>query len=177
MKRQINTGLASEQECNQMFNAEFHRLRHSSILCWLATVDGSGQPNVSPKEVFAAVGDRHLVFANIASPTSVRNVLSGSRACASFIDIFVQKGYKVSGPAKYIRRDSTEFAQWGDILVEIAEPKFSVHGLILVQAERVEPIVAPSYRLDPNLSEVSQVTSAMKTYNIAGLSEDLLTKR
>ena len=149
-----------------MFNAEFHRLMHSSVLCWLATVDGSGQPNVSPKEVFAAIGDRHLVLANIASPTSVRNVLAGSRACASFIDIFVQKGYKVAGPARYIRRDSTEFAQWGDSLVAIAEPKFSVHGIIIVEAECVESIVAPSYRLDPNLSEESQVMSALKTYNI-----------
>lgn len=161
-----------------MFNTEFYRLMHSSVLCWLATVDGAGQPNVSPKEVFAAIGDRHLVLANIASPTSVRNVLAGSRACASFIDIFVQKGYKVTGPSRYIRRDSTEFAQWGDGLVDIAEPKFSVHGLIVVEAECVESIVAPSYRLDPNLSEVSQVMSALKTYNIdARLTEDFRAKR
>jgi predicted pyridoxine 5'-phosphate oxidase superfamily flavin-nucleotide-binding protein len=161
-----------------MFNAEFHRLMHSSVLCWLATVDGSGQPNVSPKEVFAAIGDRHLVLANIASPTSVRNVLAGSRACASFIDIFVQKGYKVIGPAKYVRRDSPEFAQWGESLVDIAEPKFKVHGLIVVEAECVESIVAPSYRLDPNLSEVSQVMSALKTYDIdVRLTDDFRGKR
>lgn len=161
-----------------MFDAEFHRLMHSSVLCWLATVDGSGQPNVSPKEVFAAVGDRHLAFANIASPTSVRNVLGGSRACASFIDIFIQKGYKVTGPARYIRRDSTEFAQWGERLVDIAEPKFSVHGLIVVEAECVESIVAPSYRLDPKLSEASQVMSTLKTYNIdARLTEEFRARR
>jgi predicted pyridoxine 5'-phosphate oxidase superfamily flavin-nucleotide-binding protein len=151
-----------------MFDAEFHRLMHSSVLCWLATVDRSGQPNVSPKEVFAAVGDRHLVLANIASPTSVHNVLAGSRACASFIDIFVQKGYKVTGPSRYIRRDSTEFSQWGDGLVDVAEPKFSVRGVIVVEAECVESIVAPSYRIDPGLSEESQVMSALKTYDIDG---------
>jgi predicted pyridoxine 5'-phosphate oxidase superfamily flavin-nucleotide-binding protein len=160
-----------------MFTADFHRLMHSSVLCWLATVDRSGQPNVSPKEVFTVIGDRHLVLANIASPTSVRNVMAGSRACASFIDIFVQKGYKVIGPSSYVRRDSPEFAQWGDALVDIAEPKFSVHGLIIVEAECVEPIVAPSYRLDPNLSEVSQVMSALKTYKLgASLADDFPAK-
>jgi predicted pyridoxine 5'-phosphate oxidase superfamily flavin-nucleotide-binding protein len=123
---------------------------------------------VSPKEVFAAVGDRHLVLANIASPTSVRNVLAGSRACASVIDIFVQKGYKVTGPSRYIRRDSTEFSEWGDGLVAIAEPKFSVRGVIVVEAECVESIVAPSYRMDPGLSEESQVMSALETYGIDG---------
>lgn len=161
-----------------MFNAEFHRLMQSSVLCWLATVDGSGQPNVSPKEVFTAIGDRHLVLANIASPTSVRNVVAGSRACASFIDIFVQKGYKVIGPSRYVRRDSPEFARWGAALVDIAEPRFSVHGLIIVEAECVEPILAPSYRLDPNLSEQSQVMSALKTYNVgARLTNDFPAKR
>jgi hypothetical protein len=172
------TGSAIKTGVQYMFNAEFHRLMHSSILCWLATVDDSGQPNVSPKEVFSAIDDRHLVLANIASPTSVRNVLAGSRACASFVDIFVQKGYKVIGPASYIRRDSTEFAHWGASLVDIAEPKFSVHGVIVVEAERVEPIVAPSYRLDPNLSEASQVMSALNTYSIdARLTEDFPVKR
>lgn len=161
-----------------MFDAEFQRLMRSSVLCWLATVDEAGQPNVSPKEVFTAIGDRHLVVANIASPTSVRNVLAGSRACASFIDIFIQKGYKVTGPARYIRRDSTEFAQWGECLVEIAEPKFRVNGLILVKAECVDSIVAPSYRLDPNLSELSQVMSALETYNVdARLHEHFRAKR
>jgi predicted pyridoxine 5'-phosphate oxidase superfamily flavin-nucleotide-binding protein len=114
------------------------------------------------------VGERHLVLANIASPTSVRNVLAGSRACASFIDIFVQKGYKVTGPSRYIRRDSTEFSEWSDGLVAIAEPKFSVRGVIVVKAECVESIVAPSNRVDPGLSEKSQVVSALKTYDIAG---------
>jgi len=42
-------------------------------MCWLATVDRHGQPNVSPKEIFAAFDSEHLVIANIASPSSVRN--------------------------------------------------------------------------------------------------------
>lgn len=149
-----------------MFDENFHRLLNSSVLCWLATVDRSGQPNVSPKEVFAVVGEHHIVLANIASPTSVRNVLAGSRACVSFVDIFVQKGYKVAGAARYVRRESGEFEQWGKRLVEIAEPKFSIHGLLVIEAEAVEPIVAPSYRLNPHLDEASQVHSAFVTYQV-----------
>jgi len=149
-----------------MFDANFHRLLKSSVLCWLATVDRSGEPNVSPKEVFATVGDHHLVLANIASPTSVRNVLAGSRACASFVDIFVQKGYKVTGVARYVRRTSEEFAHWGRGLVEIAEPKFSIHGVLVIDAEKVEAIIAPSYRLNPSLDEASQVHAAFLTYQL-----------
>ena len=38
-----------------------------SVLCWLATVDADGQPNVSPKEVWAISDEQHVVVANIAS--------------------------------------------------------------------------------------------------------------
>jgi predicted pyridoxine 5'-phosphate oxidase superfamily flavin-nucleotide-binding protein len=38
-----------------------------SVLCWLATVDADGQPNVSPKEVWAIADDAHVVVANIAT--------------------------------------------------------------------------------------------------------------
>lgn len=37
-----------------------------SVLCWLATVDATGAPNVSPKEVFCAYGASTLLVANIA---------------------------------------------------------------------------------------------------------------
>ena len=56
------------------FSAEFLRLRAGSVLCWLATVDDHGMPNVSPKEIFCCHGERELLIANIASPQSVRNI-------------------------------------------------------------------------------------------------------
>jgi predicted pyridoxine 5'-phosphate oxidase superfamily flavin-nucleotide-binding protein len=47
---------------------------HRSVLCWLATVDVEGQPNVSPKEVWAIADEQHVVVAHIASPISARNI-------------------------------------------------------------------------------------------------------
>ncbi len=41
-----------------------------SVLCWLATVDPEGWPNVSPKEVWAIADEQHVVVAHIASPIS-----------------------------------------------------------------------------------------------------------
>lgn len=35
----------------------------TSVLCWLATVDADGQPNVSPKEIWAIADDEHVVVA------------------------------------------------------------------------------------------------------------------
>jgi predicted pyridoxine 5'-phosphate oxidase superfamily flavin-nucleotide-binding protein len=150
-----------------MLSPDVQQAASRSVLCWLATVDASGQPNVSPKEVFAVFDAQHIVVAHIASPTTVRNLQQASKVCLSFIDVFVQKGYKVAGHARYVARAHPEFAHWAQALVAMAEPRFTVHGVIVVQAQAVEPIVAPSYRLYPaETTEASQIASALKTYGV-----------
>ncbi len=41
--------------------AEMRACLDEAVLCWVATADVEGQPNVSPKAVFAAQGDAILV--------------------------------------------------------------------------------------------------------------------
>jgi len=57
----------------------------SSVLCWLATVDAEGQPNVSPKEVWTIADVQHVVVAHIASPISARNIAQHPQVCLSFV--------------------------------------------------------------------------------------------
>ena len=83
-----------------------------SVLCWLATVDAQGQPNVSPKEVWAIADDRHVAVANIASPMTARNIASQPQVCLSFVDVFVQKGYKLVGTAQVVQADDPDFTRW-----------------------------------------------------------------
>lgn len=141
---------------------------HTSVLCWLATCDAQGQPNVSPKEVFGAVDAHHLVVAHIASPRSVRNLADNPRVCVSFIDVFTQKGFKVLGEATVVRPNDTGFASLEAVLLPKTQGKFPIHAAILVRATGVEAIVAPSYRLFPDsTTEASQVANAMRTYGVA----------
>jgi predicted pyridoxine 5'-phosphate oxidase superfamily flavin-nucleotide-binding protein len=139
---------------------------HSSVLCWLATVDSDGFPNVSPKEVFAVFDRQTLVIANIASPNSVRNLRANSRVCVSFIDVFVQKGYKVRGVAEVISPDHPRFSQLESPLLSITNGAFRILNIIAVDVSDVELIVAPSYRLVAGTTEASQVESAMRTYGV-----------
>lgn len=140
-----------------------------SVLCWLATVDPDGCPNVSPKEIFAITDDSTLVIANIASPASVRNVVANDLVCVSFVDVLVQKGFKIFGRAKYVSKSEAVFGSVAKVLIAKAGPKFPIHGVFVIQASRVEQIVAPSYRLYPDeTTEDSQVRSAMRTYGLGG---------
>lgn len=137
-----------------------------SVLCWLATVDGQGQPNVSPKEIFATFDDAHVVIANIASPQSVRNIRQNPKVCMSFIDVFVQKGYKLHGRARIVPTGDAEFATLAAPLLAMTGDAFPIHSVIHLQVLEAEPILAPSYRLVSGTTEATQVASAMKTYGV-----------
>jgi predicted pyridoxine 5'-phosphate oxidase superfamily flavin-nucleotide-binding protein len=85
----------------------------NSVLCWLATVDPSGTPNVTPKEIFSCYGDDRIVVADIASTHTVRNIRSHPSVCVSFVDVFRQRGFKVVGLATVIEPEETDFAVVG----------------------------------------------------------------
>ena len=139
----------------------------SSVLCWLATVDESGQPHVSPKEVFAAFDERHLVVAHIASPHTVRNIASNPKVCLSFVDVFVQKGFKIQGSAQIVQSNHVDYSKWAEPLLGMVAGKFKIPSVIIVQVERVDPILAPSYQFYPDeTTEQSQIEAAMQRYGV-----------
>jgi len=51
-------------------NDEIRTDMKNSVLCWLATVDPSGIPNATPKEIFTSHRDDRIVIADIASSLS-----------------------------------------------------------------------------------------------------------
>jgi predicted pyridoxine 5'-phosphate oxidase superfamily flavin-nucleotide-binding protein len=142
-------------------------LAHRSVLCWLATVDAKGQPNVSPKEVWAIADDQHVVVAHIASPVSARNIAQHPQVCLSFVDVFVQKGFKLLGTAREVRAADPEFASWAKPLLAMVGQRFIIHSVLVIHVKSVSAIVAPSYRFYPDdTTEASQVVSGMRAYKV-----------
>lgn len=140
---------------------------HRSVLCWLATVDAEGHPNVSPKEVWAIADDQHVVVAHIASPVSARNIAQHPQVCLSFVDVFVQKGFKLLGRAREVLADDPEFATWAKPLLAMVGQRFTIQSVLVIQVQSVAAIVAPSYRFYPDdTTEASQVASGMRAYNV-----------
>lgn len=152
---------------NAMLSPEVVSYAERSVLAWLATADQAGCPNVSPKEVFAVAESRCFVVANIASPVSVRNLSTNAQACLSFVDVFIQKGFKVQGRAEVIPKDHLDFEKWATPLLDKTQGKFPIHSVIVLYPRSVEPIVAPSYRLYASgTTEESQIAAAMNTYGV-----------
>ena len=100
----------------------------------------------------------------------MRNIAVNSRVCVSFVDVFVQKGFKVLGIARNVSKQDADFATWAAPLQAMAGPRFPVHSVIVVRATGFEPIVAPSYRLYPGeTTEPAQVEAAMRAYGVRPL--------
>lgn len=150
-----------------LLNVDVKEMARRSVLCWLATSDENGQPNVSPKEVFAVVDDEHIVVANIASPGSAKNIQINAKVCLGFIDVFAQKGFKVYGVASDIKASEAGYSRWVEPLRMMVGDRFPIHSVFVVRATAVEPIIAPSYRLYPReTTEASQIQSALRTYGV-----------
>lgn len=150
-----------------MFTPEILATAQHSVLCWLATCDASGQPNVSPKEVWKLLDPNRVVVANIASPCTVGNIEANAAVCLSFVDVFRQKGFKLQGTARNVKPAQTEFGQLSQPLVELSLGKFPIHSVIVIQVDTVSAIVAPSYWMFPEVtSEESQIASSMQTYGV-----------
>jgi predicted pyridoxine 5'-phosphate oxidase superfamily flavin-nucleotide-binding protein len=144
-----------------------------SVLCWLATVDAEGQPNVLPKEVWTIADEQHVVVAHIASPISARNIAQHPQVCLSFVDVFVQKGFKLTGTAREVRATDAEFTDWAAPLLAMVGQRFTTHSVLVIQVQSVAAIVAPSYRFYPHdTTEASQVASAMRAYKVQAVEKE-----
>lgn len=149
-----------------MLDANIKQSINESVLCWLATVDGSGQPSVSPKEMFVSYGNERILIANIASPKSVSNIQENPLVCVSFVHVFKQKGFKLMGKAKIIEKSNPQYEPYLTELHKIGGEAFPVKSIIEINVKALESITAPSYWMFPETTEKSQVESAMETYGV-----------
>lgn len=138
----------------------------SSVLCWFATVAPDGSPNVSPKEVFMHDGKGKIIVAHIASPQTVRNIESEPRVCLSFIDVFTQKGYKVRGVAQILRDSHEHYPAQKANLEKLVGDTFRILAVIEVEPTGIEEVLAPSYRLFPEITKSRMVQQSLATYKV-----------
>ncbi|MDG9668717.1 pyridoxamine 5'-phosphate oxidase family protein [Hahella sp. CR1] len=137
-----------------------------SILCWLATSNIKGEPNVSPKEIFLAVNPNIIIIANIASPCSEKNIRENPSVCVSYVDIFEQRGCKLKGEARVIEPADSEWDNYIVSLRKIAGDSFPIRNIFEVTVSKASNILAPSYQINPQIQINKQIASAMNAYGV-----------
>lgn len=148
-----------------MFTTDITKRLENCVLIWLATVDSEGMPSVSPKEIFTIENENTLLIANVASPNSVKNILRQNKICVSFVDVFVQRGYKLYGTASILETSAPDYVTRAAALLKIAGEKFPIRSVMVLTIQKVVPIVAPRYGLYTDTTEAAQVGRAVARYN------------
>ena len=142
-----------------------------AVLCWLATVSSDGEPNVSPKEVFAPCGDSAMAIADIASPVSVRNIRQTGGVSVAFIDPFRQIGFKITGTACVLAPGDAGFSDLHAPLHALAGDAFAIRNAIRVDIARVARIRAPSLVFHPDRDPVAREREVLRRYGVKRVEE------
>lgn len=130
--------------------ADMKRVISEQRLAFVATVCPDGTPNLSPKGTIAAFDNEHLVFADIRSPATIRNLERNPSTEINIVDQFCRKGYRFKGRAQIVRdgdlyREIEEFymQKWTD--VGKGPKQIRIRCFVLIALEEALPLTSPSY--------------------------------
>ncbi len=123
---------------------EMQRLVREQRLGYVASISPDGYPNLSPKGSMTVADDDHLVFADVDSPHTIRNLAQNPRTEVNVVDPFARKGYRFRGTAQVLH---TGGPYWQVIEMYRAEGSDvrRIRAVALITVEKASPLVSPIY--------------------------------
>jgi hypothetical protein len=112
-------------------------------LCFVASLNEDGSPNLSPKGTVRVWDADHLVFADVASPQTVANVERDDHVHVNVVDHFARRGWRFAGRA----RVTDDPALLQAIRDEYPGEAYPFDRAVLVRVEHARELVSPSYAL------------------------------
>jgi predicted pyridoxine 5'-phosphate oxidase superfamily flavin-nucleotide-binding protein len=136
---------------------DMQRVVREQRLGFVATVCPDGTPNLSPKGTLTVWDDDHLVFADIRSPATLRNLRQNPSVEINVVDPITRKGYRFKGVAAIVdqgqlKDDIRDFysSRWIDTGKSMVE--LELRSFVLIKVEEALPLLSPSYD-DPKATE------------------------
>ena len=136
---------------------DMQRVVREQSLGFVATVCPDGTPNLSPKGTLTVWDDGHLVFADIRSPVTMRNLRGNPAVEVNVVDPMARKGYRFKGLATIVeygqlRNDIREFyaTRWLD--TGRGKGELELRAFVVIEVKEALPLISPSYD-DPATTE------------------------
>jgi uncharacterized protein len=145
-------------------------------LGFVATVCPDGTPNLSPKGTIAVWDDDHLVFADVRSPGTVRNLRSNPSIEINVVDQLVRKGYRFKGTGT-VYTDGEVFER-GLQFYEArgtVRARERIHGIVIIAVERALAVISPAYDIGSTEEELRERYLSSLTASATGPREPLDT--
>jgi len=129
---------------------DMQRVVREQRLGFVATVCPDGTPNLSPKGTLTVWDDDHLVFADIRSPATLRNLRLNAAVEINVVDPVVRKGYRFKGQATVVDRgqlldEVREFYSSRWIETRKSKGELELRSFVLIKVEEALPLVSPCY--------------------------------
>jgi hypothetical protein len=86
-----------------MLTDDMKRVVSEQRLGFVATVNGDGAPNLSPKATFVVLDETRLAFCDLRSPGTLRNFASNPSLEVNFVDPFVARATASPGRRRLSR--------------------------------------------------------------------------
>lgn len=111
-------------------------------LGFVATVCPDGTPNLSPKGTTAVLDDDHVVFCDLRSPQTIRNLTANPSVEINVVDPVVRKGYRFKGTAA-VHREGKVFDEVLALFQEDVRDR--TRAVVVVDVLKAEPLISPAY--------------------------------
>ena len=123
-------------------------------LGFVATVSSDNTPNVSPKGTIIAWDDEHLVFADIKSPQTMKNLEHNPIVEINVVDPLLRKGFRFKGTTE-ILREGDEFSK---IVSHYKENgiKSEIMAVVKVKLDDIREVTSPLYDLGLTQDEIKE---------------------
>ena len=135
-------------------------------LCYVATVTPDGKPNLSPKGSLKVWDDETVLFAEIASPGTMRNLRSNPFIEINLVDPFLRRGFRFKGRAE-ICESGPEFDFVAEALWGREGRQYPVNAVVKVRVEQALPVLSPVYMFNDKVSEEDVRAVWLKRYGVA----------
>ena len=105
-------------------------------LAWVATVSRDGLPNVTPKGSLKLLDEQHVMFADLFSLKTRRNLLENSHVAVTVVDPATAKGYQLKGTAELVDSGPL-FNETGKQIEALQKGLPPVHHVVKITVESV----------------------------------------
>ena len=126
---------------------EMKKVLAGHSLGYVASIAADGSPSLSPKATFLPFGDDKIMFGEMRSPTTVKNIAANPMVEVNFVDVLARKGFRCKGPAVFHARATEQFdaclAEFAKVRDQALLDMFN--GIVLIDLESASPLVSPAY--------------------------------
>ncbi len=124
---------------------DMQRVVREQRLAFVATVSPDGTPNLSPKGSIRVYDGDQLVFADLRSPNTMRNLQSNPAVDVNIVDQTLRKGYRFQGTATVVR-DGPQFeAAMATYRAAIEDADARIRAVVFIRVERALSLNSPAY--------------------------------